>query len=316
VTFDLLCPAWQSVQIVDRTAAPWPAHRFAHIPRCRAAPSPRRRTVPATPTWRCPAPFSNPGAASVVYTQHLPQTRISQWLHHIHPIHCHHTVPTHPGNHPICLVQLKDCEGRRDYLGFAIWIWTVVAQLVRNYVAFSAWCVSVRPGGHAKPFGRREISRPKRCHAAYPVPMQLIGDRMQAMVVLRELTREGWQRRDRLARPDMRMTYVRTPVLRIRFRGIHIQSRRRGARLPFVVSARREERPVTCLGGSGPRPNLIRDHLGRRPVSPPIVRCHRIRLVLARRRSRLDLALIFPASAARSHQCRAASRSGGLINSR
>jgi hypothetical protein len=33
--------------------------------------------------------------------------RISRWLHHIHPIHCHHTVPTHLRNRPICLVQAK-----------------------------------------------------------------------------------------------------------------------------------------------------------------------------------------------------------------
>ena len=73
--------------------------------RCRNATRRQRlqrrqggRTVPApTQTWRC-APFSNPCAASGPLLPDSFPIRISRWLHHIHPFHCHHTVPPHLRN--------------------------------------------------------------------------------------------------------------------------------------------------------------------------------------------------------------------------
>ena len=97
LTFDVLCPAW--------------AERADRRPnRCAVACT--GRTVPAaTHTWRRPAPFSNPCAASGSLLPDSFPNRISRWLHHIHPIHRHHTVPTHLRNRPIMSRPVEDCEG-------------------------------------------------------------------------------------------------------------------------------------------------------------------------------------------------------------
>ena len=103
LTFDLLCPAW--AERADRRR-----NRCA----VAGAPVPRPRQGRASPR-RKPgdrqAPFSNPRAASGSLLPDSFPNRISRWLHHIHPIHCHHTVPTHLRNRPICLVPVEDCEG-------------------------------------------------------------------------------------------------------------------------------------------------------------------------------------------------------------
>ena len=84
LTFDVLCPAWASVQIVRPNQSP-----------------PQVRTIPAAmQTWRSPPPLSNPRAASGSLLPDSFPNRISRWLHHIHPIHRHHTAPTHLRNCP------------------------------------------------------------------------------------------------------------------------------------------------------------------------------------------------------------------------
>ena len=104
---------------------------------------------PATQPWRSP-PFSNPRAASGSLLPDSFPNRISRWLHHIHPIHCHHTVPTHPRNRPIttrrphCLVHLKIARDAPRLLGFAIYVWTIPAQVVQIYIAISASAASGR----------------------------------------------------------------------------------------------------------------------------------------------------------------------------
>ena len=85
------------MQIVDQAGAPWPAHRFP-FPR----PPLEDRTVPAMETWRSPPFFS-------LLPDSFPN-RISPWLHHIHPTHCHHTVPIHLGNRPPLSVSVEGCE--------------------------------------------------------------------------------------------------------------------------------------------------------------------------------------------------------------
>jgi hypothetical protein len=98
LTFDLLCLSRRRrVQRVNRTGAPWP-HRFPQS-------ALQGRTVPATQTWRSPSPFSNPGATSGSLLPDSSLHRISRWLHHIHPVHCHHTVPIHLRNRPIITVS-------------------------------------------------------------------------------------------------------------------------------------------------------------------------------------------------------------------
>ena len=47
-----------------------------------------------TQTRRSPSPFSNPRAASGLPLPDSFPNRIFRWLHHIHPIHCHHIPAT------------------------------------------------------------------------------------------------------------------------------------------------------------------------------------------------------------------------------
>ena len=75
-------PRGQSVQIEDQAS---------HAP---VAGPPR----PATRTWRSPTPSSSPRAASGSLLPGSFANRISRWLHHIHRIRRHHTVPTHLRN--------------------------------------------------------------------------------------------------------------------------------------------------------------------------------------------------------------------------
>jgi len=83
-------------------------------PRLRSAPSPRRCEPGDGRT-----PFSNPRAATGSLLPDSFPSRIFRWLHHIHPIHRHHTAPTHLQNRPITTTSpppplsfpVKDCEG-------------------------------------------------------------------------------------------------------------------------------------------------------------------------------------------------------------
>jgi len=47
-----------------------------------------------TQTRRSPSPFSDPRAASGLPLPDSFPNRIFRWLHHIHPIHCHHIPAT------------------------------------------------------------------------------------------------------------------------------------------------------------------------------------------------------------------------------
>jgi hypothetical protein len=96
-----------SVQIVDRAGAPWPAHRLPRR-RLRSAPSPRRCKPGDTQT-----PFPNPRAVSGSLLPESFPNRILLWIHHIHPIRCHHIAPTHLQNRPPSSSlsrPVEDCE--------------------------------------------------------------------------------------------------------------------------------------------------------------------------------------------------------------
>ena len=65
----------------------------SHIPRRRAAPSRDAGLAFANTS-------SSPCAGSGSLLPDSFPNRIPLWLHHIHPIHCHHTVPTHLRDRP------------------------------------------------------------------------------------------------------------------------------------------------------------------------------------------------------------------------
>jgi hypothetical protein len=140
LTFDVLSLAW--------------AERAGRRPsRCAVAGAPAPPSPPqvrwiavAIPSRRCKprdgqAPFTNPRTASGSLLPRFLPNRNFPWIHHIHPIHRHHTAPTHPRNHPtiipFCLVQLKIAIDTWLLLRFAIYVWTIPARFVQIYLAIS-----------------------------------------------------------------------------------------------------------------------------------------------------------------------------------
>jgi hypothetical protein len=94
-------PRGQSVQIVDRTTSP-----------------PQVRTIPAAmQTWPRPDTVLKSSCRHRFSTPRFLPNRTFRWLHHIHPIHRHHTAPTHLQNRPICLFQVKIARMRRACWG-------------------------------------------------------------------------------------------------------------------------------------------------------------------------------------------------------
>jgi hypothetical protein len=91
-TFHVLCPAW--AERADRRPNP--------RPRLRSAPIPA-----AMQTWRRPDSVLKSSYRHRFAPSRFLPSRIFRWLHHIHPIHRHHTAPHTSKTRPICLVQLK-----------------------------------------------------------------------------------------------------------------------------------------------------------------------------------------------------------------
>ena len=58
------------------------------------------------PAWRSPTPPRVLGRLRSLLPGSFPN-RISRWLHHIHPIHCHHTVPIQLRNRPIIEITTR-----------------------------------------------------------------------------------------------------------------------------------------------------------------------------------------------------------------
>ena len=103
-TFHVLYPAW--AQRADRRPN-----------RCAVTGAP----VPTSPRSCKPGdgqtPFSNPRAATGSLLPDSFPSRIFRWLHHIHPIHRHHTAPTHlqnpshPSSSSLLSRPVEHCEG-------------------------------------------------------------------------------------------------------------------------------------------------------------------------------------------------------------
>lgn len=104
-TFHVLCPAW--AERADRrpnrcavTGAPVPTS------------PPQVRTIPsAMQTWRRPHSVLKSSCRHRFSTPRFLPSRIFRWLHHIHPIHRHHTAPTHLQNPSHLSRPVEGCEG-------------------------------------------------------------------------------------------------------------------------------------------------------------------------------------------------------------